>query len=66
MEVTQEVLLENEILQACKTISRNAMNGMRNSYGPTGVHRKSYETAKEILCYNKSEGESSLCFYIAN
>ena len=33
----------------------NAMNGMRNSYGPTGVHRKSYETAKEILVTIKAK-----------
>ncbi|MFQ3341258.1 MAG: photosystem II stability/assembly factor-like uncharacterized protein [Flavobacteriaceae bacterium] len=33
----------------------NAMNGMQNSYGPTGVHRKSYETAKEILVTIKAK-----------
>ena len=33
----------------------NAMSGMRNSYGPTGVHRKSYETAKEILVIIKGK-----------
>lgn len=33
----------------------NAMSGMRNSYGPTGVHRKSYETAKKILISVKAK-----------
>ena len=27
----------------------NAMNGMENSYGPTGVHKKSFMNAKETL-----------------
>ena len=27
----------------------NAMNGMENSYGPTGVHKKSFTNAKKIL-----------------
>ena len=34
---------------------RNAMNGLRNSYGPTGVHRKSFETAKEMLISVKAK-----------
>jgi hypothetical protein len=31
------------------------MNGLRNSYGPTDIHRKSFETAKEMLISLKAK-----------
>ena len=36
----------------------NAMNGMENSYGPTGVHKKSFSIAKEMLINIKDKIEA--------
>lgn len=36
----------------------NAMNGMENSYGPTGINKKSYEIAKKMLTTIKAKVEA--------
>ena len=36
----------------------NAMNGMENSYGPTGINKKSFEIAKKMLTTIKAKVEA--------